>query len=515
MRSSIQVTQREFDYSGDTTIMSTTDTRGRITYANSAFVQISGFRREELINQPHNLVRHPDVPRQAFADMWATLRAGRSWTGLVKNRRADGDHYWVRANATPMVRNGQVKGYLSVRTKPSRAEVAAVEPLYQAFREGRNGHLAFHQGLVVHTGWRRWMSWLQVKSVRWRLRVALLPVATLPVAAAAAVGSSGPHLAVTGAVSALSGLAAALFLEQQIAKPLSELQTIALSVAEGQACDRPPLNRVDEIGMIHRSINQAALNVRSLVDDVSEQVQGIQDISHELNVANEDLKARTESTAASLLETSASMEQMNASVKTSASTAQEASELARQASSAASNGGETVGKVVATMQDITHASQRIADIVSVVDGIAFQTNILALNAAVEAARAGEQGRGFAVVAAEVRSLAQRSAAAAKEIKTLIGASVEKVESGTQQVDLARVDMSHIVDQVRQVNDLMDAISVAAREQAGGIGQVNQAVSALDEMTQRNAALVQQSTSSAGTLRAQAQRLTESVNVYKS
>jgi methyl-accepting chemotaxis protein len=208
------------------------------------------------------------------------------------------------------------------------------------------------------------------------------------------------------------------------------------------------------------------------------------------------------------------MEQMNASVKSNADAARQATDLAGTASAAAARGGEVVGQVVTTMDDITDSSRRIADIISVIDGIAFQTNILALNAAVEAARAGEQGRGFAVVAGEVRNLAQRSAEAAREIKSLIGSSVEKVDAGSRLVREAGEAMNDIVSQVRSVSTLIGEISAASLEQAGGIGQVSGAVAALDQTTQQNAALVEQSAAAAEGLKEQAARLSETVRVFR-
>ena len=514
MRNNQPVTQREYEFAADATLMSTTDTQSHITYANAAFIAVSGFDREDIMGQPHNMVRHPDMPTQAFADMWATLKAGRSWTALVKNRRKSGDHYWVRANATPIVRAGRVTGYMSVRTKPSRAEIEAAEALYRDFREGRAGNRRFHQGLIVRTGALAWLSSLQVMPVRWRLRLGVLSLAGFAAAAAALVGVAGTALAGLSAGLAVIGALVSALLEAQISRPLEQVLLQALSVAAGQPGENVQLNRVDEIGMILRAVNQSGLNLRSLVDDVNEQVVGVQTASTEIAQGSADLSARTEQTASNLEETAASMEQMNSTVKNNADTARQAAQLASSASQAAATGGAVVGQVVGTMEDITTASKRIADIIGVIDGIAFQTNILALNAAVEAARAGEQGRGFAVVAGEVRSLAQRSAEAAKEIKGLIGASVDKVESGARQVDEARRAMGEIVEQVKRVNDLIGEISTATQEQTSGIGQVNVAVSQLDQMTQQNAALVEQSAAAAATLKGQAGRLAESIGVFR-
>ncbi|MBN9463903.1 MAG: PAS domain-containing protein [Burkholderiales bacterium] len=514
MRNNQPVSQREYDFAADATLMSTTDPKGRISYANAAFIAVSGFDRAELTGKPHNIVRHPDMPPEAFADMWATIKAGRSWTAVVKNRRKNGDHYWVRANAAPVVRGGQVTGYMSVRTRPSRQEIEAAEKLYRDFREGRAGSRRFHRGLIVRTGLLAWMSCLQIMPMRWRLRLLCAGLGLLAVAGAAAAGLAGGALAGFAAGAALLGLGTSLALEAQISRPLEHVLEQALSVAAGQPGEMVHLNRVDEIGMILRAINQSGLNLRSLVDDVGEQVGGVQTASGEIAQGNNDLSARTEQTASSLQETAASMEQMTATVKNNADTAREAAQLASSASDVAAQGGSVVGQVVGTMQDITASSKRIADIIGVIDGIAFQTNILALNAAVEAARAGEQGRGFAVVAGEVRSLAQRSAEAAREIKSLIGTSVEKVESGAQQVDAAGRAMSEIVAQVKRVNDLIAEISDATAEQSSGIGQVNVAVSQLDQATQQNAALVEQTAAAAEAMKGQATRLAEAVSVFR-
>ncbi len=513
MRTNLPVTQREFDYPADATLMSTTDIQSHITYANAAFIAVSGFARDDILGQPHSIVRHPDMPAQAFADMWRTLKAGKSWTALVKNRRMNGDHYWVRANATPVIHDGRTTGFMSVRTKPSRDEIAHAEKLYSAFRDQRAGHLAFHQGLVVRTGALRCLSALQTMPVRWRIRLALAVLTLFVMAGAAAVGLGITALAFLSAWAAAACAATSAWLDAQVSRPLALVEKQALSVAAGQPGKNVHLNRVDEIGMILRAVNQSGLNLRSLVDDVGEQVCGLRTASGEIAQGNNDLSVRTEQAASNLQQTAASMEQMTASVKSSAETAQQASTLASSASEAAAQGGSVVERVVGTMQAITTSSKRIADIIGVIDGIAFQTNILALNAAVEAARAGEQGRGFAVVASEVRSLAKRSADAAKEIKALIGDSVQNVEAGAQLVDHAGQVMKEIVGQVRCVTDLISSINTSTLQQSSGIGEVNVAVSQLDQMTQQNAALVEQSAAAAESLKGQAGRLVEAVGVF--
>jgi aerotaxis receptor len=206
MRDNQPVTQREFEFPDNATLMSTTDTQSHITYANDAFVAVSGYSRDELTGQPHNMVRHPDMPAEAFADMWATLKGGEPWTALVKNRRKNGDHYWVRANATPVMRGGRAVGYMSVRTKASREEIAAAQALHKDFRDGKAGARRFHKGLIVAAGPLGLGSWLQTMSVRWRIRWALLALWSTPLAAAAGLGVGGAPLAILGSAASAAAL---------------------------------------------------------------------------------------------------------------------------------------------------------------------------------------------------------------------------------------------------------------------------------------------------------------------
>jgi aerotaxis receptor len=515
MRTNLPVTQRAYEFLSSETLLSTTDTSSRISYANGSFLRASGFELEELVGQPHNVVRHPDMPEEAFADMWRSLKEGYSWTALVKNRRKNGDHYWVRANAAPMVRKGLLVGYLSVRTKPSEAEVKGAESLYQRFREGRAEGLAIHRGLLVRTGLLRWLSAGQLLPTAWRVR---LPLLVLAVVLATGLLFSGMGTAAVVAASAFVLVCMLLTdwaIEAQITTPLAKIRRNAQQVASGSTAEHLGLNRCDDIGLVAQALTQAGLNLQALMADVQEQVAGVQASSKEIALANNDLSNRTEQTASSLQQTAAAMEQQTATVRQNSETAEQASRLANSTTDVASRGGQAMGNVVSTMALISESSRRIADIISVIDGIAFQTNILALNAAVEAARAGEQGRGFAVVASEVRSLAGRSAAAAKEIKLLIEDSVGKVESGARLVTNAGETMSDVVHQVEQVNQLIAEITAASKEQALGIGQVGQAVAHLDQMTQQNAAMVEQSSAAASSMSEQAARLLSAVKVFAS
>ncbi len=513
MRTNLPITQCENQLPPHEALLSTTDTKGRITYANAAFSRACGFANDELVGQPHNLVRHPDMPAQAFADMWKSLQEGQSWTAVVKNRAKDGNHYWVRANATPMHRNGELAGYLSVRTVPSRDEVAASEALYRRVKDGTAKGLTFHRGLVVRTGLMRWVSALQLLPTAWRSRLPLLMVAALLCGALPLSGLNGAALAFMGALVGVSLLMAAWFIEAQITTPLRKTAVLAQQVASGEEPEPLGFNRCDDIGLIARSINQASLNLHSLVADVHEQAAGVQGASLEISATTNELSDHTALAAANLERTSAAMEQQTASVHQNSDTAQQANELAHAATEIAAKGGQAMSNMASMMTRITESSRKIADIIGVIDGIAFQTNILALNAAVEAARAGEQGRGFAVVASEVRSLAGRSAAAAKEIKGLIDTSVANVENGSKLVSDAEHTMAEVVQQVSRVNDLMAEITVASKEQFIGISQVGQAVTQLDEMTQQNTTIVERNRSAATHMGEQATRLMDAIHVF--
>ena len=513
MRINEPVTQREHQYPPRMTPVSVTDTKGRITYCNQDFIELSGYAKEELLGQPHNLVRHPDMPAEAFRDMWATIQQGRPWTGLVKNRRKNGDHYWVRANATPMLDGQRVTGFLSVRTAPRREEIDAAEALYATMREearqGRLRHL-LDQGVVVRAGLAG--QWQRASRLAAPLRLSALyaAVAGLTVACHA---WGAPH-GLTTSVGLLAALAAGYLTHVWSVAPLREIMNDANRLASGDLSEEIKTGASGLLGQMQLSLHQLSVNLRTVVRDVRQQVDYLGDAVREVAAGNHDLSNRTESQAASLEKTAAAMEQINSMVSQSAAAASQGADLATETSHVTERSNQAVQSVAQTMTGITDSSHKIGEIIHLIEGVAFQTNILALNAAVEAARAGESGRGFAVVASEVRALAQRTAGAAKEIRQLIIESAERIDSGSQQTQEAKGRMDEALTAVGKVSMVLHEISHSAAEQQGGIAQINAAVADMDSITQQNAALVEQLASATHALKLEVEEVAQSMRLFR-
>ncbi|MFI5445994.1 methyl-accepting chemotaxis protein [Polaromonas sp. UC242_47] len=528
MRVNLPITKKEYELSKDAALVSRTDLKGRITYANPSFVEVSGYTLDELMGKAHNIVRHPDMPKEAFADMWETLGQGLPWTGLVKNRRKNGDFYWVLANVTPIRRKGATEGYMSVRSKADHAEIAGAEQIYRKIRDGQASGLMILQGEVIKRGGLSPIASLRRVPIRQRVLGVTLTAAVLTLGLGAVGWWEATRITQSAnAQSWLPGVLAACvagaslawagfgyFLDRTIFQPLDQAVSVARAIAGGDLV-KFQIKPEDETKQLLRALNQMSANLVAIVADVGANVGGLATASRQIAAGNLDLSARTEQQASSLEETAASMEELTSTVKQNAHNARQASQLAVTASEVAVKGGAVVGQVVDTMNSINTSSKKIADIIGVIDGIAFQTNILALNAAVEAARAGEQGRGFAVVAGEVRNLAQRSAVAAKEIKVLIDDSVARVDAGSQLAEDAGKTMEEVVDSVKRVTGIIAEISAASQEQTAGIEQVNQAITQMDQVTQQNAALVEESAAAAGALREQAGGLAQAVGIFTS
>jgi aerotaxis receptor len=518
MRMNLPVVSLEYPFPKGETLVSTTDLKGRILYCNPMFVEVSGYERQELLGQPHNMIRHPEMPEEAFRDMWDTIAKGIPWSAAVKNRRKNGTYYWVMANVTPLMQGDQPVGYMSVRTEATREQIQQAEQLYKTMRAEKEAGTLVHKlragRLIKDNLWGRTTELLRLGA----LGKMLLSMCAVVLAAWLAASAGGHSLSLVSGLAWLGVLAlavgAAAYLHNVTIAPLNQMLLWANRMAAGDLTQKIQVSRDDTAGHLQKALAQLNVNLLSIVRDARQEAERMQLSTQEIAQGNQDLSARTESQASNLEQTAASMEEITGTVRQTAESARRGTELATQATSVAEHSSEVVNSVAATMKQIQSASGRISEITQLIDSIAFQTNILALNAAVEAARAGEQGRGFAVVASEVRSLSHRTLAAAKEIRQLIDDSANKVQEGNVKTDMAQKTMSESLDLVRRVNALMGEIHGASSEQLSGISQVNSAVAQLDTITQQNAALVEENAASAMQLSTQAKSVSETVQVFR-
>lgn len=721
------VTQKEYPLKEGITIVSRTDLHGNIIEANEDFIEASGFEWKDLVGQPHNILRHPDVPAAVFKDFWATLQAGKPWSQIVKNRRKNGDHYWVKANATPIFENGEIKGYMSVRIPATRAEITAAEKAYQQISAGKltlecgypvtlaskinpfirfeSSHLIIFFSLLlllsvnaqlftnnipvfvlelldiifillivatsvttnrklkktyehltciaeghfnqqIDSSGNNLISRMlgRLKSMQIRLgadfddvkaslnssmrieraldsassnimvvdrfrniifmnkavkkmlkkvepelkkdlpnfdadnlmresidvfhqhpehQANLLDSLTDTYEARIKVGNATIDLIVDpifskdkkriGTVAEWKNVTEQLAIEENIKKIVSNasegllddridthelegfnkslsssinelldsfshlihnISEILCKMSNGDLTNRMDGNYQGEVHAMKVATNSALTNIEATFGQIKTGSNEIGNMAGEVSHASEDLSERTQSQAASLEQTASSMEQITSTVKQAAEHTHRANQLSSEATKEAEEAIEEMKETSAAIHGISELSKQIADITSVIDGIAFQTNLLALNAAVEAARAGEHGKGFAVVAGEVRSLAQKSADSSKEISNLITTATQQISHGTTLVEKTNAAFSDVVHKIHEVSTLIDQLSTGASEQTKGLEQVNIAVSSLDEMTQQNAALVEQLAATAGNMSEQAEMQADFVGKFK-
>jgi aerotaxis receptor len=516
MQVNLPVSQREYDFPEGELLVSTTDTRGLITHCNRAFIETSGYAPEELLGQPHNMIRHPDMPPEAFNDMWRTIGTGQPWTGVVKNRRKNGDHYWVLANVTPVMEGGKPRGYMSVRTKPTRAQVAGAEAAYATLRQqaqtGRHA-IAVRQGQVVATGLRGWWARVVRMPLQARLGLALLVsgcAALLP-----DLFTLNPALALpvrAGAILLGLGLTFAWF-RASVRSTFDAAIVYSGALSGCNLMVTPLASSTEPFGALFKRLNQIQVNLHAVAGDVRNEVDGFLAAASEIAAGGQDLSARSESQAASLEETAASMEELASTVRQTADTARQMTERSDACAAVAERGRQAVAQADQAMQEIEVSARKVGDITGLIERIAFQTNILALNASIEAARAGEHGRGFSVVAAEVRNLAKSSAEAAKQIRDLIEDSAQRTTQGAECIRGAGTVLEDVLRAIAEVGAMVHQISDATREQSMGIAQVNAAVGELDTATQSNAALVEQLATSSSALTTSAGSLASAVSVF--
>ncbi|MGH1360851.1 MAG: methyl-accepting chemotaxis protein [Burkholderiaceae bacterium] len=525
MRVNLPVSEQEYVLGDQDLLVSVTDTKGRIEHCNQAFLAASGFEVSELTGKAHNIIRHPDMPEEAFRDMWATISAGMPWTATVKNRRKNGDFYWVKANVTPLVSGSDTLGYLSVRSKAATADIQAAESLYAQMRSEKSagkvrtrmdGAEVVSNSLVGRL--RRLRPDLGGMITLLSLTASLALLGMVGLASHLFAGATNPislpSLVAMLGVAILIGTATGLLQRALVNARLKKILGLANRLA---ACDLH--SRVDSaetglVGKVYRGMDQLGANLRAVVGDAREQVSRIGNSVGEIANGNQDLSARTESQAAGLEETSDSMTQMSATVTDNADSARRAVEMARDAVRVTTETEAQMMTLSSTMAAIGESSTKIAEITQVIEGISFQTNLLALNAAVEAARAGEQGRGFAVVAGEVRALSGRTSTAANEVKTLVEQAAEGISRGEQAVDSIGKSVQRAVETVQSVSELIAGVDTRSEAQADGINQIRQSIVNLDAITQQNVAMVEELAAASTELAGQAKAVTQSMSTFR-
>ncbi len=497
-------------------IVLTMDLQGRLTYANSTFTSVSGYSDEELQGRPQRGLQHADMPDDVDADMLRTTLSGEPWRGLVKYRCKDGGYFWCIANVTPVIEKGRTTGFMSVCTKPKREQVQDADRLYRAVKGPNPDGLRIVRGGAAPRGRKKIIKAMRDISLAQRMALCFGSMALLAVSMAA--HAVLPYSETALHVQALLLAALALYgwynLHQAIVAPVQACINATRILAGGDLTTRMAVDRHDELGQLQAFVRQLNLNLASILGDIRGNFALTRSTTTQVRTANADLAARTEAQASNLEQTSAHMGLITGTVSQTADNVNTANGVAKEATALAERTGVAVAQVVTAMEEIRASSNKIVDIIGLIDGIAFQTNILALNAAVEAARAGESGRGFAVVASEVRSLAQRSAAAAKDIKLLIDASAHKIEGGASVATTAGKDMDAVIAAIGRVASIMGDIRGATREQSDGVNQVKDAIVQLDEVTRQNSQMVEEASAATGVLDLQAQAVAKALEVFK-
>ncbi|BBI98955.1 methyl-accepting chemotaxis protein [Ferrigenium kumadai] len=491
-------------------IVSKTDLKGRITYINRPFLEMSGFTEQELLGASHNIVRHPDMPPEAYKDLWRTLQSGKPWRGLVKNRCKNGDYYWVEANANPIWENGQITGYMSLRTKPGAEQVKAAEQLYRRFREGTAKGITIKEGKVVPTGWRGRLAAMSDLSIHARVSLACAFVGLIILAlggeALHAIGRDTVSDAHTGEIGLLvtAALATVLWiwwlLSFRVLRPLEQAVRSCQVIAAGDVSLLKSVEYHGEVGRLMHAINTMAGNIASIVTDVRGAAGELASASEEISSTAQSLSQSSSEQASNVEEISASVEQMSSAIQKNTENTKLTDSMATQAATQASEGSEAVLQTVAAMK-------QIAAKIGIIDDIAYQTNLLALNAAIEAARAGDAGRGFAVVAAEVRALAERSQVAAQEIGGVAGSSVELAERAGRLLE-------QMVPAINKTSGLVQEIAESSMEQSGGVAQINTAMMQMSQATQHNASGSEELAATSQALSSQAETLQQLVGFFK-
>ena len=544
MRKNMPVTGTEQPMTEGSVLISKTDAKGIIRYANDDFVAISGFTRDELLGQPHNIVRHPDMPAAAFEDLWQTLNSGKAWTGLVKNRSKNGDHYWVEATVRPNLEGG----YTSVRVRPSKEQVQAAESIYQRMGEGHFNHI-LHQGQLIRPSlyWKL-TEWMRGLDIRVRLWLASSTTAMLFLALLLlqwmGLGDTPASLAglILSGLGLFTALATGAWLHKDLIAPLRKAVDQARELASGNlshsissAGNNELARLLEALGAIRNNFHETLYYMRVGVDTLN---HATQELAGNANRAARAADVQAESATAA----AASMEEMSASIDQVGNHAREADNLSQESGQRSEEGGrviheaaESMGAIAGLVQDsstiiqqLEAASRDISTVVTVIKEIADQTNLLALNAAIEAARAGEQGRGFAVVADEVRKLAERTGNSTQEITTMVDkiqadarravasmdAGVNRVTDGVGLAHQAGDSITTIRASASQVARAVDDITVALREQGNAAQLIAANIERIAQMSEENSAAASSTAQSAKRLQDMATQLQSTVTQFK-
>jgi len=516
MRSTLTAVEPETLLEDGKPIVITTDLQGRLTYTNSTFIAVGNYAGEDLIGRPQKAFYHPDMPAQIDEDMLHTTMSGEPWRGLVKYRRKDGGYFWCIANVTPVIEKNRTTGFMSVCTKPKPHQVKDAEALYRTVKGPNPDGVRIARGGAAPSGRKKIANALRDISLSQRMALCFGSMALLALSMAlhAVLPYSDAALHVQALLLAVLALYGWYNLHRAIVAPVQACINATRILAGGDLTTRMAVDRHDELGQLQAFVRQLNLNLASILGDIRGNFALTRSTTTQVRTANVDLAARTEAQAANLEQTTAHMGLITGTVSQTADNVNTANGVATEATALAERTGVAVAQVVTAMDEIRQSSHKIVDIIGLIDGIAFQTNILALNAAVEAARAGESGRGFAVVASEVRSLAQRSASAAKDIKALIDASADKIEGGASVATTAGKDMDAVISAIGRVASIMGDIRGATREQSDGVNQVKDAIVQLDEVTRQNSQMVEEASAATGVLDLQAQAVAKALEVFK-
>ncbi len=482
MKNNQPVTQREVPMNDGTILVSKTDLKGTITFCNDEFIRISGFSETELLGRSHNIVRHPDMPPAAFADLWTTIQSGQPWHGLVKNRTKHGDHYWVYANVTPIFEKGRITGYMSVRTKPSAQQIEEAEQRYQQMWQEQADRPARHRPFDKPLTWWR----------RHRFAALIASATLLQLLAIGTIAAGAPtSLAATMLLLPLLPLALlAVTIRQRLATPLQTLSKKLDSILEGNFFDWIDPIGEDELGQVMRRLRMVQIKLGFDVVDANDTVLKLLSLVSRLD----DLAQRFGDAACSMEESAANLTEINSLVKNNAENTVDANRMTEHVLAQVKKSRSALNDAVEAMSVIDESTIRIADIITVIDEIAFKTNLLALNAAVEAAHAGDQGKGFAVVADEVRNLSQHTSAAASEVKALIQDNIDKVRNGAGMIDLSSEALHQVVREMEKVGRVISEISVSGKEQAVGIEMLSNNIQTINETLQHSSDMIQETSS---------------------